>query len=147
LADLFHRNGQSEEGLQALKEALALVQRSRGFLYEAELHRLRGELLLQADAEGNSAEAEACFQRALNLARGQKAKSLELRAAMSLGRLWEGRGKGTEAGKLLAEVFGWFTEGFDTPDLQEAKALLEEWKAGGGKKPKGTKKAGKPARD
>jgi predicted ATPase len=71
-------------------------------------------------------QAEVCFQRALDVARRQQAKALELRAAMSLSRLWQRRGKREEARQVLAEVYGWFTEGFDTPDLQEAKALLEE---------------------
>ena len=95
-------------------------------VYEAELHRLQGELvLLHAGAEGG-AGAEPCFQHALTVARRQEAKSLELRAAMSLSRLWQQQGKHAEAHALLAPVYGWFTEGFDTADLQEAKALLEE---------------------
>ena len=93
--------------------------------YEAELHRLRGVLLLQHIAQ-DAQHAEACFHQALDVARHQQAKSLELRTAMSLSRLWQRQGKRTEAYELLAPVYGWFTEGFDTADLQEAKALLEE---------------------
>ena len=93
--------------------------------FEAELHRLKGELLLQQDA-GSGDEAETCFRQALDVARCQQAKSLELRAAMSLSRLWQHQGKRDEARQLLAEIYGWFPEGFDTTDLQEAQALLEE---------------------
>ena len=91
--------------------------------WEAELYRLRGALLLQ-DAGAQPGEAEACFQQALAVARRQQAKSLELRATMSLARLWQRQGKRTTAYELLAPIYGWFTEGFDTADLQEAKALL-----------------------
>ena len=93
--------------------------------WEAKLHRLKGEVLLkQADADEQ--EAEASFRWALGIARFQEAKSLELRAAMSLSRLWQQQGKHAEAYDLLTPIYGWFTEGFDTPDLQDAKALLEE---------------------
>ena len=92
--------------------------------YEAELHRIKGELLLQ-QAVPDAPQAEACFQHALAVARRQQAKSLELRAAMSLSRLWQRQGKQAEACALLAPIYGWFTEGFDTPDLREAKVLLE----------------------
>jgi predicted ATPase len=94
-------------------------------MVEAELYRLRGSLLLRQMGIPQ-AEVETCFQRALDVARRQEARSLELRAAMSLSRLWHQQGKRQEAHDLLAEVDGWFTEGFDTADLQEAKALLEE---------------------
>ena len=87
------------------------------------MYRLKGELLLQQPA-GSGDEAETCFHQALDVARRQQAKSLELRAAMSLARLWQQQGKRDEARRLLAEIYGWFTEGFDTADLQEAKALL-----------------------
>jgi predicted ATPase len=107
-----------------LGEALAVVHNTGRRFYEAELYRLKGELLLARSA-AHRAEAEACFQRALDMARRQQAKSLELRAAMSLSRLWQQQGKRTEAYELLAPIYGWFTEGFDTADLQEAKALLE----------------------
>ena len=92
--------------------------------WEAEIHRLRGVLLLRQTGTPQ-AEAEAWLQRALDVARRQQAKSLELRAAMSLSRLWQQQGKRAAAHALLAPIYGWFTEGFDTADLQEAKALLE----------------------
>ena len=94
--------------------------------YEAELYRLKGELLLQQCRPARAPQAEACFHQALAVARRQQAKSLELRAAMSLSRLWQQQGKRAEAHELLAAIYGWFTEGFDTADLQEARALLEE---------------------
>jgi predicted ATPase len=93
--------------------------------WEAEVHRLRGVLLLRQTGMPQE-EAEAWLQRALDVARRQEAKSLELRAAMSLSRLWQQQGKRDEARALLVPIYGWFTEGFDTADLQEAKALLEE---------------------
>jgi len=93
---------------------------------EAELHRLKGELLLALSREYDT-EAEACFQQALEVARLQPAKSLELRAAMSLGRLWQYQGKTEHARQVLTGVYAWFTEGFDTVDLKEAQALLEPW--------------------
>jgi predicted ATPase len=94
-------------------------------VHETELYRLRGELLLRCTVLEEQ-EAEACFQRALVVPRRQQAKALELRAAMSLSRLWQQQGKRAEAYDLLAPIYGWFTEGFDTADLQEAKVLLEE---------------------
>jgi predicted ATPase len=124
LAEVSAQVGQTTEGLEALAEALATLPKSGTLWWEAELHRLRGELLLQ-HAVAQPGEAETCFQQALDIARRQQAKSLELRAAMSLTRLWQHQGKRTEAHQLLAEVYGWFTEGFDTADLQEARALLE----------------------
>jgi predicted ATPase len=124
LAEVHRSLGQPEAGLTALSEALALIEKTGERYYEAELHRLKGELLLQHPAPEVS-RAEACFQQALDIARGQQAKSLELRAAMSLSRLWQQQGKRQEARALLAGVYHWFTEGFDTADLQEAKGLLE----------------------
>jgi predicted ATPase len=115
---------QSETGLTMLTEALALVDTTDERWYEAELHRLKGELLLQGSSE-NSTEAETCFQRAMAIAQNQQAKSFELRTATSLARLWQQQGKRQEAHDLLAPVYGWFTEGFDTVDLKDAKALLE----------------------
>jgi predicted ATPase len=114
--------GQVREGLALLDEALALVHKTGECWPEAELHRLKGELLLSVD---NQTEAEGCFHLALDVARRQHTKSLELRAAMSLGRLWQQQGKRAEAYQFLAEIYGWFTEGFDTADLQEATALLD----------------------
>jgi predicted ATPase len=115
--------GQTAAGLEALDEALATLPKSGARWWEAELYRLRGALLQHSVAQAG--EAEACFQRALAVARRQQAKSLELRAAMSLARLWQQQGKRAEAHALLAPIYGWFTEGFDTADLQDAKALLE----------------------
>jgi predicted ATPase len=107
-----------------LAEALALVNAGGERRHEAELYRLQGELLLALSAD-NTMEAEICFHQALEIARRQRAKSWELRAAMSLSRLWQQQGKRAKAHELLAPIYGWFTEGFDTADLQEAKALLE----------------------
>jgi len=124
LAEAYGQMGQVDEGMHLLAEALALVDTTGERPTEAELHRLHGELLLrQAIPEPQA--AEACFQRALEMARRQGAKWWELRAAMSLARLWQQQGKRAEARELLAEIYGWFTEGFDTADLQEAKAFLE----------------------
>ena len=113
------------EGLTLLAEALAQAHKAEEAWTEPELHRLKGELLLSLSAD-NHAEAEGCLYQALAVARHQQAKSLELRAATSLSRLWQQQGKRAEAHQLLAEIYGWFTEGFDTPDLQVAKTLLEE---------------------
>jgi predicted ATPase len=130
LAEAYGRAGQIEEGLQVLAEALTVIDNTAERYWEAELHRLKGELLLaQEDTKGTGQkweEVETYFHQALDIARRQEAKSLELRAAMSLARLWQHQGKRAEAHQVLAEVYGWFTEGFDTVDLQEAKALLEE---------------------
>jgi len=124
LAETYGDMEQREEGLTALDEALAMVARTGERFWEGELHRLKGTLLLARSAEPQ-AEAEACFRQALDVVRRQHAKSLELRAAMSLSRLWQRQGKRDAARALLAPIYGWFTEGFDTADLQEAKALLE----------------------
>jgi DNA-binding winged helix-turn-helix (wHTH) protein/predicted ATPase len=125
LAEAAGHTGQVEEGLRLMTEALTAFEDSgRGDLL-AEAHRLQGELLLAQ--EGSAEEgAAACFEQALDIARRQQAKSWELRAAISLSRLWQKQGKRAEAHALLARVYHWFTEGFDTADLQEAKALLEE---------------------
>jgi predicted ATPase/class 3 adenylate cyclase len=125
LAEASTQVGQTTEGLEAVTEALATVAKSGALWWEAELHRLRGELLLQSPAT-QPEEVEACFQQALDIARRQQAKSLELRAAMSLGQLWQRQGRRVEARDLQARIYSWFTEGFDTADLREAKALLEE---------------------
>ena len=107
-----------------MADALAVAQRTGERRDEAEIYRIKGELLLQ-HAVPNAPEAEACFQQALAIARRQQTKSWELRAAMSLARLWQRQGKRAEARHLLAEIYGWFTEGFDTADLQDARALLD----------------------
>jgi predicted ATPase len=132
LARAYGQEGQGHKGQQVLDEALTLVHRTGERCYEAELYRLKGELLLQGGqgpkahgTEQTVTEAEQSFRQALTVACRQQAKSLELRAAMSLSRLWQQQGKRTEAHALLAPIYGWFTEGFDTADLQEAKALLE----------------------
>ncbi len=138
LAEAYGRAGQAEEGLAALAEALALADNRGERFSEAELYRLKGELTLQRENQkskgkgqkskipNTQAEAEACFLKAIDIAQKQQAKSLELRATTSLARLWRQQGKKAEARKLLSNVYNWFTEGFDTKDLQEAKALLDE---------------------
>jgi predicted ATPase len=125
LAEVHRSLGQPEAGLTALREALVLVETTGERYYEAELHRLTGELLLVLSTD-NTPEAEACFHQALDIARRQAAKSLELRAATSLARLWQRQSKRAQAHALLAPIYTWFTEGFDTPDLQEAKVFLAE---------------------
>jgi predicted ATPase len=117
--------GHTEGGLQALAEAHTLVEQQEERYWAAEISRLRGVLLLRQTGT-SQAEAEAWLRRALDVARRQEAKALELRAVMSLSRLWQQQGKRADAHELLAPIYGWFTEGFDTTDLQEAKALLEE---------------------
>jgi predicted ATPase len=133
LAEAYGKGGQVEEGVHELVEALAIVDKAGERLWEAELYRLKGQLTLaqsrvQGLASSVQKDAEACFQKAIEVACQQSAKSLELRAVMSLSRLWQQQGKLEEARKLLAEIYDWFTEGFDTVDLQEAKGLLEELK-------------------
>ena len=125
LAEAYGRAEKAEEGLTILAEALDVMNKNGERFYEAELCRIKGELLLQ-QAAGSGDAAEICFRQALDIARQQQAKSLELRAAMSLSRLWQRQGKGAAARELLAPIYGWFTEGFDTADLQDAKALLAE---------------------
>jgi predicted ATPase len=127
LAEACAYAGQLDEGLRLVSEALERAQQSGERGWEAELYRLKGELLLHAegDVQNTAVTAEACFQQALAVARRQQAKSFELRAAMGLGRRWQQQGKQAEAHELLASIYGWFTEGFDTADLQEAKTLLE----------------------
>jgi predicted ATPase len=131
LAEAYGKAGQVEAGLRALDEALAAVHKSGERRWEAELYRLKGELLLRQPVGAGAKhvpieEAETCFRQAVHIARRQRAKSLELQAVMHLSRLWQQQGKRDEARQLLAEIYGWFTEGFDTADLQEAKALLAE---------------------
>jgi predicted ATPase len=126
LAEVQGTHGQSIQGVEGINEAFTLVEREEGErCWAPELHRLRGELLLQQSPD-NATEAESCFQKALDVARSQHAKSLELRAATSLAKLWQSQHKRQEAYDLLAPVYGWFTEGFDTADLQDAKTLLDE---------------------
>jgi predicted ATPase len=125
LAEVYGTIGQPETGLTILAEALMLADKTGDRWYEPEIHRIKGALLLQQSA-ANHDEAQACFHQALAVACAQQARSLELRAATSLSRLWQQHGKRHEARLLLGAVYTWFTEGFDTADLQEAKALLEE---------------------
>ena len=127
LAEAYGKMEQTEEGLTALAEALDTVSKTEECWYEAELYRLKGELTLQqSGVRSPQSAAETCFQRAIAIARHQQAKSLELRAVMSLSRLWRSQGKTADAHRILAETYDWFTEGFDTADLKEAKTLLEE---------------------
>jgi len=131
LAEALARGGRIEEGLDVVANALTTVQGSGTVFHAAELHRLQGELLLQKNASelGDPAacgEAEACFHRAIAVAQSQQAKSLELRAIISLTRLYQKQNRQAEARPLLAACYHWFTEGFDTSDLQDAKTLLEE---------------------
>jgi predicted ATPase/class 3 adenylate cyclase len=143
LAEAYGKVGRFEEGLALLSEARAAIDKSGGHLHEAEMYRVRGQLMLQKEARGVrletspsspqasslkpqvSSEAEACFLKAIEIAQRQQAKSLELRATVSLARLWQQHGKQAEARQLLAEIYSWFTEGFDTADLKDAQALLE----------------------
>jgi predicted ATPase len=153
LVEAYCKTGKTEEGLSMLAEALIAVDKTGERFFEAELYRLKGELTLQQSkasfgqvsdksqasqdkSENTSpqpltpstqakAEAEACFLKAIEIARKQQAKSLELRATMSLARLWQRQDKKPEAHKMLSEIYNWFTEGFDTKDLQETKALLD----------------------
>jgi len=142
LAQAYGRSGRAEEGLRVLDEALAMTHDQH--VWKAELHRRRGELLLAlpdgrddaetapvdasvlTEADRSITQAESCFRLAIEIARGQQSKSLELRAGTNLARLWKSQGKHAEARDLLDPIYNWFTEGFDTPDLKEAKALLEE---------------------
>jgi predicted ATPase len=124
LAEAYGMQEEPEEGLALLTEALTLVDKTRERWYAPELYRLKGALLLQQSSD-HQAEAETCFQQAMTIAQKQQAKSWELRAATSLARLWQQQGKGEEARQVLAEVYHWFTEGFDTADLKDAKALLD----------------------
>ena len=156
LAETYGRDGQAGEGLTVVGEALAIVDKNEERWWEAELYRLKGTLTLQkfqvssfefqvekspkSKVQGprssktksqrlnpnSHTEAEACFHKAIEIACKQQAKSLELRATISLARLWQQQGKSKQAHRMLSEVYNWFTEGFDTKDLQEAKALIEE---------------------
>jgi predicted ATPase len=130
LTEAYAKVGQTGKGLNIVTEALEAVNKTEEREYEAELYRLKGELSLKSQVQGRQskieAEAETYFHKAVNIARSQQAKSFELRTATSLARLWQQQGKRDEAQALLAPIYGWFTEGFDTTDLQEAKALLED---------------------
>ena len=148
LAEAYGKAGQPQEGLSLLAETLEMAHRTGERCHEAELYRLKGQLTLQqfhvsgstfqvttpsvlstphlAPSTQAEADAEAWFLKAVDIARQQQAKSLELRAVLSLSRLWQQQGRKAEARQALAEIYSWFTEGFTTKDLQEAKALLAE---------------------
>lgn len=124
LAEAYLKAGQIEDGLAALENGLTVMEKTGERFYEAELHRLMGEFLLMKGA--NDAEAEGHYQKAIDVTKKQSARSLELRSTMSLARLWKKQGKKKEARQRLSEIYNWFTEGFDTQDLKDAKALLKE---------------------
>ena len=125
LARAYGELGQFDQAWSYIGEAITMVETTKETWYEAEVHRIAGEIALMSPKQ-DAAKAEACFERAIAVARAQQAKSWELRAAISIARLRRDQGKRDEARELLAPVYGWFTEGFDTLDLKEAKALLEE---------------------
>ena len=125
LARAYGELGQFDDALSHIGEAITAAETTKDKCYEAEVHRTAGEIALMSP-EPDAAKAEACFERAVAVAREQQAKSWELRAAMSMARLWYEQGKRQQAHDLLAPVYGWFTEGFDTLDLKQAKALLDE---------------------
>ncbi len=125
LAQAYSRAGQAAEGLRQVDGALNLVERSGERFWEAELHRLRGQLLAQAGS-AQEAEAAACYQRAVEIARSQNNRAVELRAATSLARLCQQQGRRAEARGLLGPICEWFHEGFDTPDFQEARSVLKQ---------------------
>jgi len=141
LTEAYEKGERPEEGLRAVAEALAATEKSGERLWKSELHRLKGELLLRSEVgelkakvrrrprakdQSVKIQAEGCFETALEIARNQNAKSLELRAGMSLCRLWQRQGKTTAAQRMLEKILGWFTEGCDTADLKSARALLQE---------------------
>lgn len=124
LADALKMAGKMEDGLTAVDEAFSYMRQSNARLYEPELHRLQGELLL-LDGKAET-EAEAAYRRSIDIAQRQDAKLFELRAAVGLAHLLRNQSRGKEALEMLAPIYGWLTEGFDTRDLKEAKALLDE---------------------
>ena len=130
LARAYAELGQFDEAWSYIAEAITAVETTKEKWCEAEVHRIAGEIALMSP-EPDVAKAEACFERALAVAREQQAKSWELRAAMSMARLWREQGKRDEARELLAPVYGWFTEGFDTSDLKQAKACSTNWRHDG----------------
>jgi predicted ATPase len=125
LAAAYGTVSQEQDGLRAVADALEAVYNTGEHVWEAELHRLKGQLLLQQSSD-NATEAESCFHQAITIAQNQSAKSWELRVATSLARLWQSQDKRKEACDLLAPVYDWFTEGFDTADLIDAKTLLDK---------------------
>ena len=125
LAERYMETGNLDKGLSALNEALAATDENEQRYYKAEIHRLKGELLLRKN-NSTAAEGQRCFERAIEVARKQSGKSFELRATTSLARLLASQGHREDARAKLAEIYNWFTEGFDTADLIEAKTLLDE---------------------
>ena len=125
IAEVFLAAGRSSDGLEAVDEGIAFCQRSGARTFEADLQRLKGELLLMADQNAQP-EAGQCFRQSITVARSQSAKSWELRGTASLARLLAKQNRRAEAHTILAEIYNWFTEGFDTADLKDAKALLDE---------------------
>ena len=119
--------GQFDDAWRCISEALTGIDTTKERWFEADLNRIAGEVMRRSP-ESDATKVEAYFERALAIARQQRAKSWELRAAMSMARLWRSQGKSQQARELLAPVYGWFTEGFDTHDLKEAKALLDEFR-------------------
>jgi tetratricopeptide (TPR) repeat protein len=129
LAEVYQSAGKLKEALASVEEGLAIAARNNDRHYDAELYGVKGELLLKKSMRNSirdSKEAEKCFLLALDIARKQTARSLELRAVMALARFWQTTQKGREAHRMLTKIYGWFTEGFDTPDLKAAKELLTE---------------------
>ena len=125
--EIYYRTGQTERGLALLEKELEFFDRIGGEVFKApEFHRIHGLLLASRGDPASATEAEQHYKTSLELARMSEAKSYELRSSICLARLWHSQGKTTEARDLLAPVYGWFTEGFDTADLKEAKALLDE---------------------
>jgi predicted ATPase len=122
MAEVHEKSRRPMDGLSAVSEALAVAEPSGQHYWTAELYRLKGALACEADQKN----AEESFRDAIAIARGQQAKSFELRATMSFSRLWASEGKATEAYAALSDVYNWFTEGFETPDLREARSLLEQ---------------------
>jgi predicted ATPase len=124
LAQVYEKAGRAEEGLASIDEALTEARTHNERWWDAELHRLRGEFLLLRGAD--TSDGEAAILRAIEIARSQQAKSLELRATMSLARLWIAQNRSDDARRQLSDVYAWFTEGFETPDLQAARLLLAQ---------------------
>jgi predicted ATPase len=124
-AEICGKNGRVEEGLDLVARGLTRAEQTGVSIAEAELHRVKGDLLMVTDP-GNVAQAERCVRTAIDVARRQGARLFELRATTSLAHLLKSQGKTEEAGKILAEIYNWFTEGFELPDLKDAKALLDE---------------------
>jgi predicted ATPase len=136
VAEAYGKVGEINKGLDLLNEAMAFISRTSERIYEAELYRIKGELLCKDEhgrrnarperSQRDGLSPEACFLQAIEVARRQESKSLELRATVSLGRLWQKQGRHEEARQRLAEIYDWFSEGFDSADLKEARLLLEE---------------------